>query len=186
MKEALLEPLLRRMRVSKVLPVAERHPECRMLDIGCGWDARLLRIMEPHIRLGVGIDFKAPELQTEKIRTRQYCLNSDLPFEDESFDVVAMLAVLEHLDRPLEIANEIWRVLAPGGHLVMTVLSRAAKPVLEFLAYKLGIVSEIEIRDHKAYYNYRDLLALFSQTRLTMERHRYFQLGMNNFCLLRK
>jgi 2-polyprenyl-3-methyl-5-hydroxy-6-metoxy-1,4-benzoquinol methylase len=186
LKEALLEPLLRVMRASKVLTVVERHPECRMLDIGCGWDANLLRSMESHIKLGVGIDFKAPQIQTERIKTSQHTLESELPFEDESFDVVTMLAVLEHLDHPVEIVREIRRVLVPGGHLAITVPSRAAKPVLEFLAHKLKIVSETEIRDHKAYYDYRDLVALSDQSRLTMEQHFYFQLGMNNFCLMRK
>ena len=157
-----------------------------MLDIGCGWEARLLMAMEPHIRQGAGIDFKAPDIQTAKIKTYQGTLNSELPFKNESFDVVTMLAVLEHLAKPVEIANEIWRVLAPGGRLVITVPSRAARPVLEFLAYKLKIVSEDEIRDHKTYYNYHDLVVLFGQTQLTVERHHYFQLGMNNFCLLRK
>jgi 2-polyprenyl-3-methyl-5-hydroxy-6-metoxy-1,4-benzoquinol methylase len=163
----------------------QQYPACRMLDIGCGWEARLLKTVEPYIAEGVGIDFKAPEINSGKIRTQVATLDGTLPFADESFDVVTMLAVLEHLDKPDEIALEIARVLAPGGRLVLTVPSRAARPVLEFLAYRIGIVSEAEIRDHKAYYNYRDLHALFNG-KFIIERHRYFQFGMNNFSILRK
>ena len=186
MKEPILEPLLRRLRIRKVLPVIKHYRDCRLLDIGCGWEARLLKTVEPYIQSGVGVDFKAPDIRTPKIECRRIALDTSLPVSDESFDVVTMLAVLEHLAEPLAIAKEIERALVPGGRLVLTVPSRAAKPVLEFLSYRLKIVSEAEIRDHKAYYDYRDLKALFGQTGLQMERHRYFQLGMNNFCVLRK
>lgn len=44
-----------------------------------------------------------------------------LPFRDASLDVVTMLDVLEHLDEDLAALSEVWRVLAPGGHVLLTV-----------------------------------------------------------------
>jgi len=43
----------------------------------------------------------------------------DLPFEDGSFDIVYSIAVLEHVRKPWIVADEIWRVLRPGGHVVL-------------------------------------------------------------------
>jgi 2-polyprenyl-3-methyl-5-hydroxy-6-metoxy-1,4-benzoquinol methylase len=97
-----------------------------------------------------------------------------------------MLAVLEHLSYPRAIVAEICRVLKPGGRLLLTVPSKAAKPVLEFLTYRLGLVSEAEIRDHKCYYTKRSLSELISPTGLKIEAHHYFQLGMNNLLIARK
>ena len=65
--------------------------------------------------------------------------------------MVTLLAVLEHLNYPLDMLREIARVLKPNGILLLTVPSHLAKPVLEFLAYKLKIVSEDEIRANKSY-----------------------------------
>ena len=181
MKEALFEPLLRRMRLRQVLPTIKQHPDCRLLDVGCGWEARLLWAVEPYVREGVGIDFKAPVIEHPKLRTMTMTLASRLPLEDGSFDVVTLLAVLEHLSHPREMIEEIARVLRPGGQVVLTVPSKAAKPVLEFLAYRAHLVSEAEIRDHKCYYDRQSLHRIFEGTPLRIDRHSYFQLGMNNF-----
>lgn len=98
-----------------------------------------------------------------------------------------MLAVLEHLNYPLDMLKQIARVLKPNGVLILTVPSHLAKPVLEFLAYKLKIVSEAEIRDHKAYYDKKDLQNLIVQVpNLHLNTHKYFQFGMNNFAIIHK
>jgi cyclopropane fatty-acyl-phospholipid synthase-like methyltransferase len=40
-----------------------------LLDVGCGWEARFLKSVEPYIASGIGIDFKAPNLETAKLKT---------------------------------------------------------------------------------------------------------------------
>lgn len=190
MKEPILEPLLRKMRLAKVLPTLQKYPNCDLLDIGCGWEAKLLRSVEPHIASGVGIDFKAPSLnesnEESKLSTMSVVLEKNLPFENESFDVVTMIAVLEHLEYPIEIMQEINRVLRPNGSLIITVPSVWSQPVLEFLSFGVGIVSKDEIADHKLYHNRLSLEFLTRKSGLTIKKHKYFQLWMNNFCIASK
>ena len=152
-----------------------------MLDIGCGWEAKFLWEVEPYIASGIGVDFKVPELKLGKIRTERLTLVDHLPYPDASFDLVTMLAVLEHLEQPTSILREIMRVLTPSGKLVLTVPSKRAKPILEFLAFRLGLVSRAEIADHKTYYDRRSLTRLLEQTGFAVCEHHYFHLGMNNF-----
>lgn len=49
-------------------------------------------------------------------------LTKELPFNDGSFDVVLCISVLEHLPvvRQLEAVNELWRLVAPRGKLILT------------------------------------------------------------------
>lgn len=188
MREALLEPILRRMRLARVLPYVRRYgPGCHLLDIGCDTRAALLRAVEPYIARGVRIDFKAPALKSERLETVSMVLDTSLPFESESCDVVTMLAVLDHLEKPDAVLREIVRVLRPGGGLILTVPSWHAKPVLEFLAFRMGIVCAEEIRDHKRYYNREELYwALTEQAGMRLETHRYFQWRFNNFVFATK
>jgi 2-polyprenyl-3-methyl-5-hydroxy-6-metoxy-1,4-benzoquinol methylase len=186
MKEPILEPLLRKMRLKQVLPYLRQYPDCRLLDIGCGWEAKLLRAVEPYITSGTGVDFKAPLLKTAKLETLSLTLQDKLPFEDASFDFITMLAVMEHLENDEAILKECARLLRPGGGLLITVPSWYAKPVLEFLSYKLNLINPAEIRDHKRYYNKEDLVLLVNKADgLRTLDHAYFQWKFNNrlYCL---
>ena len=76
MKEAILEPLLRKMRLSRVLPTIKSFNKPNVLDVGCGWEAKLIQEIEPFIAKGVGVDFKAPSIRTDKIHTFSYFFES--------------------------------------------------------------------------------------------------------------
>ena len=185
--EPIMEHLLRKMRIGRVLAEIRKVPDCVLLDIGCGFNYKFLSTIEPYIAHGTGIDFKVPAVSTGKICTIQTKLNETLPFQEDTFDIVTMLAVLEHLEKPKEIVDEIGRVLKNDGKLVLTVPGKLAKPVLEFLAFKLGIVNRAEIEDHKKYYDIHELQQLADENgMLEIVQHKYFQFGMNNFCVMRK
>ena len=50
--------------------------------------------------------------------------DEDLPLVDSSIDRVLMVHSLEHAENPRETLMEVWRVLAPGGRLVIVVPNR--------------------------------------------------------------
>ena len=186
MKEPILEKFLRKYRIRMVKPTIEKYNNCKLLDIGCGWEAKLLKSIENYINYGVGIDFKPPKLKTKKLETIESVLEKELTFENESFDVVTMLAVLKHLSYPEDILKEIHRVLKKDGRLIITVPSKIAKPILEFLSYKMHIIDRLEIEDHKKYYNKKDIFEAAEIFNFIVEKHKYFQLGCNNFAILKK
>ncbi|MFQ5913147.1 MAG: class I SAM-dependent methyltransferase [Nitrospinota bacterium] len=49
------------------------------------------------------------------------CDIADIPRDDEYYDAIFCIAVLEHVHSPERALNEFDRVLKPGGHLVISV-----------------------------------------------------------------
>jgi SAM-dependent methyltransferase len=167
---------LRHRKTIKYIP-----DNAKVLDLGCGLDGLLLKQIEEKLLKGVGVDLTVdPQAQSEKIRLVEFDLNKDLPFQDGDFNVVTSLANLEHITATRRIMQNIYRVLQPGGFLLLTAPSTYAKPLLEFLA-RLRIVSRQEIKDHKHYFNKRILIDLCRESGFSSITHQYFQLGMNNF-----
>src|SRR5690606_17476207 len=97
----------------------------RLLEIGCGREARVLRRVTPHYESAVGLD---PEIDGEHTPADGLRLvRGDahaLPFTSASFDVVAMQHVVEHLRDPLRAFAECARVLRPGGVLVVHTVNQ--------------------------------------------------------------
>ncbi len=51
---------------------------------------------------------------------------SDLPFEDDSFEMVVSFETIEHLDNPKLFIQEIYRVLKPNGKLILSTPNKSA------------------------------------------------------------
>lgn len=98
----------------------------RWLDAGCGW--RLLtKAFEPLenelvtlARIVVGVDLDFHHLCKHVNIPRCTCASLNLlPFGNASFDLVTCNMVVEHLSAPLAAFQEMSRVLAPGGTLLV-------------------------------------------------------------------
>jgi SAM-dependent methyltransferase len=94
----------------------------RILDAGCGngWVASLYG--EGHEVVGTDIS----EINLEKmaalgIRPVKHDLDEPFPFDDATYDTVVCTEVLEHVFEPDRLLREIFRVLKPGGRVILTV-----------------------------------------------------------------
>ena len=180
-KEPFLEEILCKLRFQKV--IKSIPPGSRVLDLGCGFNGKLLKKIEEKISLGVGIDISVnSQNKSSKIKLIAHDLNYPLPFPENEFDVVTSLANLEHLESPQKSLEEIFRVLKPGGILLLTTPTLFAKPILECLAF-FRIISKKEIQDHKNYFTKNILKRYCKEIGFSSSRHRYFQLKMNNFLI---
>ncbi len=101
-------------------PSSIRHP---ILDIGCG-TGMIMDAMGSHGRV-YGLDASPDAIRLSKRRELHRIVRSDagagLPFRNEAFDAVTCLDVLEHLDDDRNLIEEIFRVLKPGGYVIITV-----------------------------------------------------------------
>ncbi|MDI1334743.1 MAG: class I SAM-dependent methyltransferase [Lacunisphaera sp.] len=171
--------------------IVRRHirPAATVLDFGCGHQAMILRALQPDIKSGIGLDYDAtPGRLAPNLEIRQFHFKDRFEFPDACFDHVTILAVLEHI--PLDLVDTLFRefsrILTKGGRILITTPTPAAKPVLEFLAFNLKIISAPEIADHKHYYSEADLRALADRHGLEFTVYDKFLFGFNCFAALTK
>ncbi|MBI3732478.1 MAG: methyltransferase domain-containing protein [Chloroflexi bacterium] len=94
----------------------------RVLDVGCGAGNMMHHLARYGPVQGVEIDPRPLRLAQERgYDARLADASAGLPFDAEQFDLVAMLDVVEHNRDDSAILREGWRVLAPGGFLLITV-----------------------------------------------------------------
>lgn len=164
-----------------------------ILDIGCGSYPHFLvntpfsgKFAMDRIDVSVWHEIQQDEIV---ILNQDVESNYSLPFDDNAFTVVTMLAVIEHLnpDIVLPVMTEIQRVLKKGGIFVMTTPMPWTDKLLKLLA-KFNIVSSEEIDEHKATYNTARLSSLFRQASFSDDKIRagYFELYMNLWAMAEK
>ncbi len=154
-----LEAFLAKKRADKVNSlIKEESLGGKLLDIGCGsypWFLKAVSVKERYgldksLTSEVINQLKQPDL---KLSSWDYIEEKSLPFTDNTFDTVTMLAVFEHIELTHldNLLSDIFRILKPGGRFIMTTPAAWTDPLLRFFAF-INIVSKEEIEDHKDTY----------------------------------
>jgi len=108
-----------------VMDLAKPQKNEKVLDLGCGTGIYSLLFLNMGLKV-TGID--QSDFMLEKVREKTNKINFikanayNLPFPDESFDLVVSITMFEFLDDPQKAAHEAYRVLSPGGRLVICVI----------------------------------------------------------------
>jgi SAM-dependent methyltransferase len=138
-----------------------------LLDIGCGSHPLFLQQARAAVRVGIDRLVATGGLELDGIRLVHHDVESDpeLPFHDDAFDAVTMLAVLEHIPpAPLPgLLADIRRVLRPSGRLVLTTPAGWTDPILRTMA-RFRLVSAEEIDEHEAGYDRGQLRRMLEAT----------------------
>jgi ubiquinone/menaquinone biosynthesis C-methylase UbiE len=99
-----------------------------ILDVGCGTGSLLVNLAKSGATSLAGVDL-APNI-LEVAREKLFAAGSEadlraadaeepLPWASESFDVATLTAALHHFYRPHDVLAEIYRVIRPGGCLLV-------------------------------------------------------------------
>ena len=155
-------------------------------DVGCGAGAPFLHYLQSKLASGVGLDEHAGVSALAKISILSADIMSPLPLESGKFDHVTMLAVLEHLTEPARVLSEAYRILRPGGTLVMTWPSSAVDPILEILTRIKVVHQELGFDQHQPRIPKKQLKEMLIGIGFTRFQDGSFELGLNNWLVAHK
>jgi SAM-dependent methyltransferase len=161
-----------------------------VLEIGCHDAATLERHKERLGRyVGTDIDESALARARAKFPGREFLLNdidvADLDFHEE-FDLVLMVALIEHIMNQRHLLEQCNKALRPGGRMVITTPTPFGNDIVHRLGARLGLFARTVADHHVVIYSRRRLQAAAAMTGFRLEQHRYFQLGCNQLAVLRK
>ncbi len=124
--------------IDEMLAHLDVRSGCRLLDAG-GGTGRVSGFLREHVGSVVVADVSLGMLHeaAEKGGLQPTCsLTETLPFPDESFDCVLMVDALHHVADQALTVRELWRVVKPGGRVVIQ------EPDLRRFSVKLIAVAE--------------------------------------------
>ncbi len=191
--KGLLEPMLadlRAQRANKLIPPTLRIG--RILDIGCGSYPYFLAHTSFAEKFAID-QLPLPQQTASELKIESFTLDLEiephLPFENDYFESVTLLAVVEHLDPALmaKLFKEIYRTLKPGGMVVLTTPAAWSDGLLKFMA-SINLVSAEEIHEHAYAYTLPLLGWYFGQAgfEMTKTKFGYFEFMFNMWATAQK
>lgn len=177
--------LMRPIRYAKCFRyVVHLDKKSRVLEVGCGEGYGLMNLMTLGFSrlVGVEVSKKRLELARAKLGRRVSIIlvspSGNLPFADESFDIVISAAVIEHTLNPRAFVEEIARVTKRGGYVVISSDCYSWR-----ILQMLGIYRSVQPVDRAIFP--LTLLWYFHQARLSLVHCEAFPLPGEEFRFIR-
>lgn len=172
----------------------------RILDVGCGVGAFVRRLREfSQDAYGVDIDAERVRRGAAQVPNLALSVGEYLPFADDTFDVVLLHEVIEHVTSDLATLREVRRVLRADGRAVVFCPNRLypfeTHGVFLGRRYVFGNVPLVNwlpdvIRDrfvpHARAYTHADLQRVYRQAGLRERLHTYVFPGFDHVGARRK
>ncbi len=163
-----------------------------LLDAGCGTGAMLGMFKKDYPDKNyTGIDLSEKMIETarkkglEEVRfVAGDCEN--LPFPDNSFDVVTCSMSFHHYPNPEKFFMSLWRVLRPGGRLVLRDMASSSGLVMWFINHiEIPTVNIVLKKGDVHCYTKADIIKLCNTSSLKLERYEVRK-GFRLHCVVSK
>ncbi len=159
-----------------ILMEIEQEEWDSLLDAGCGTGAVISLLSEkyPHKKY-TGIDLSPKMIDVAKLKN----INADficgdcenLPFNDNSFDVVICSQSFHHYPDPEKFFSNVLRVLRPGGRLILRDMTASNSVLLWLINHiEIPISNRIFKKGDVHVYSRNDIERLCEYAGLKMER----------------
>ncbi len=181
----LLSPLLQYIRIKKILPFIKGN---RILDIGSS-NGELLKYLPRDIDY-IGIEGNAKYCKTAQLFNPNYKF-INLYIDGENFinlnipkrDTIVMLAILEHLNKPVETLKNLKKFISKNGNIIITTPNKYSEKILK-IGSNLKIFMS-EMNEHKNHFSKKDLFDICRMAGTKVIHYSKFEFGFNHLIVLK-
>ncbi len=175
--EGYLSPWLRDKRIEAVLPKLNG----KVLDFGCGTGS-LAKYLPFDKYLGVEIDEYSLN-QAFQVNP-SYTFSNDILAINEKFDSVVLLAVIEHVDNPVNLLCRLAEFI-DDGQMILTTPHPAFTRLYNFGA-RIGLFSKHASEEHHEFLDKEKLEIIGREAGLELRFYSRFLLGANQLAVFDK
>jgi len=178
--EGLLSPFLRRARMNAARP----YLSGRILDVGCG-SGNLAAWVSPENYRGVEMDDASLERATTGFPSHSF--TRDMPSQDEKFDSIVALAVVEHVRDPAPFLQGLAGHLADGAEAKIIITTpHPSMNCIHKLGAELSVFSKHASEEHQELLNKPALRKYGEDAGLDLIHYHRFLLGANQLVLFKR
>ena len=172
--DGLFSPFLRDRRIKAARPFLQGS----VLDYGCGIGL-VGAFVEQKDYVGVDIDQSVLAIARQNYPAARFYTPQEFRSQIAlTFDTIVGLAIVEHVDDPLDFLSEMAARLSPSGRIVLTT----PHPSLEWILHvgdKLGLFSKASHEEHNVILDRKLVFELARKAGLTTIIYKRFLLGAN-------
>lgn len=178
-------------KIKEFLPNLPKHSQ--ILDVGCGCGM----VSQELIDLGMdvyGIEINEDALKILKkkgFKTIKHDVTEKIPFQDNYFDIILLLDILEHVFNPLQLLQEANRLLKKGGAVIIStplyfdfidrlrILFTGNVISYDNLCYGKELYHKFRSYnyDHIRFFRPKDILEMISICRFKVDKKKYLPLN---------
>lgn len=182
----LLSRIVRDQRMAKVVP----HIRGSVLDLGCG-NGSILAAVQDQIEDYIGVDhsenlIKQLQSQFPGYKFYKYDLDVDELEFPHRFDVITLIALIEHVFNQKHLFSQLVPLLKPEGKIVLTTPTPFGNDVVHRIGARLGLFSPQAASDHICIFNKKRLEILANEVGLVLEDYSTFQFLCNQIAVLKQ
>ena len=180
-----VDRVLRLWREKEAMGGVEVDKRQTWVDVGCGRQAHLGWRIRKAVGKYVGVDMEVKDGKMGNMELIRADAHKFAQRIKSPVDVVAGLAIIEHLDHPEKFLREVRKVLRKGGKLVLTTPAPWSDGILKLMVF-LGLIDGKEITDHKTYFTLERLRVLLEREGFEVVQQKMFGLGTNGLTVARE
>jgi ubiquinone biosynthesis O-methyltransferase len=119
-----------RIHLTRYIFASKYVKGARVLDIACGSGFGSSYLIRKGAESVTGVDLSEEAINIAKNNfqkrglTFQVGTAEDLPFADNSFDIITSMGTIDHMNDPALFLRHAQRVLQPGGYFISSLLNR--------------------------------------------------------------
>ncbi len=155
----------------------------KAIDLGCGTGSFTYWLNDMGLSVvGVDVSWNMLEVARRKRENGVSFLQADLsclPFDDNIFDLVIFNAVLEFTANPVSVLCEGFRVVKPGGRLVVGCINKCGAGGKKYA--KRGQKDPTSLYRHAQFFSFEDIFKMWVNKPSPLRSVLDFTRGLTNF-----